>query len=243
MDNKNQSKLKLRIFRMFSSSFGSCKSKNITDVVQRPPPPPPPPTVVHHRRHRQLFEPISPKPKPFPLTHQKKWSKVVETVDQNCSSSKDRIFYRKKVMNRKRKPTRLRKKETFDSYYEFFSSDDEDEEDDRTTLFSSKSLSSDSSENRRGIGSHRRRRRKAAPAPAKGNMKLKESTAVAKRSRDPYSDFRNSMVEMIVEKQIFAENDLENLLQMFLDLNSSRHHRVIVEVYTDIWEALFSDRC
>uniref|UniRef100_A0A5B7BVY5 Transcription repressor n=1 Tax=Davidia involucrata TaxID=16924 RepID=A0A5B7BVY5_DAVIN len=44
------------------------------------------------------------------------------------------------------------------------------------------------------------------------------------------------MVEMIVEKQMFAAKDLKNLFQCFLSLNSYHHHRVIIEVYTEIWE-------
>ncbi|XP_057768094.1 transcription repressor OFP8-like [Salvia miltiorrhiza] len=69
---------------------------------------------------------------------------------------------------------------------------------------------------------------------------VEDSLAVVKRSSDPYSDFRNSMVEMIVEKHIFATKDLENLLRCFLSLNSYHHHKVIVEVFAEIWEAFFS---
>jgi uncharacterized protein (TIGR01568 family) len=69
--------------------------------------------------------------------------------------------------------------------------------------------------------------------------KVKDSFAVVKSSSDPYNDFRTSMVEMIVEKQIFAAKDLEQLLQCFLSLNSYHHHRIIVEVFMEIWEVLF----
>lgn len=75
----------------------------------------------------------------------------------------------------------------------------------------------------------------------KGMSKVKDSFAVVKSSSDPYADFRMSMVEMIVERQIFAAKDLEQLLQCFLRLNSNRHHRIIVEVFTEIWEVLFSN--
>ncbi|CAI0628919.1 unnamed protein product [Linum tenue] len=70
--------------------------------------------------------------------------------------------------------------------------------------------------------------------------KVKGSFAVVKSSSDPYNDFRTSMVEMIIEKQIFGAKDLEQLLQCFLSLNADHHHRIIVEVFTEIWEALFS---
>ncbi|PIN09816.1 hypothetical protein CDL12_17602 [Handroanthus impetiginosus] len=67
---------------------------------------------------------------------------------------------------------------------------------------------------------------------------VEDSLAVVKRSRDPYNDFRRSMVEMIVEKELYAAKDLENLLLCFLSLNSHNHHKVIVEVFAEIWEAL-----
>ncbi|KAH7511880.1 hypothetical protein FEM48_Zijuj12G0029800 [Ziziphus jujuba var. spinosa] len=59
--------------------------------------------------------------------------------------------------------------------------------------------------------------------------------AVVKKSSDPHNDFRTSMVEMIVEKQIFSAKYLEQLLQCFLSLNSHHHHKVIVEVFTEKW--------
>lgn len=77
--------------------------------------------------------------------------------------------------------------------------------------------------------------------PLQQGTKVKDTFAVVKRSKDPYNDFRTSMVEMIVEKRIFAPRDLENLLQCFLSLNSCNHHKIIVEVFMEIWEALFSD--
>ncbi|KAK4741785.1 hypothetical protein SAY87_025373 [Trapa incisa] len=72
--------------------------------------------------------------------------------------------------------------------------------------------------------------------------KVRESFAVVKRSECPYEDFKGSMVEMIVEKEMFDKEDLEQLLFCFLSLNSSCHHRAIVEAFSDIWEALFCRR-
>ncbi|XP_041003142.1 transcription repressor OFP8-like [Juglans microcarpa x Juglans regia] len=128
----------------------------------------------------------------------------------------------------------------------YSSEEDEDEREDETdTLFSSKSLSSDSSESQQRRS---RRKRYGAPRTARsyaglGLMpmqgKVKDSFAVVKRSSDPYNDFRTSMVEMIVEKQMFAAKDLEQLLQCFLSLNSYHHHKIIVEAFTEICEALF----
>ncbi|XP_057968935.1 transcription repressor OFP8 [Malania oleifera] len=133
----------------------------------------------------------------------------------------------------------------------WFSSDEDEREDETETLFSSRSLSnSDSSDRSRRTCSRRKgygaRRRRAARKDSQLGVlpldgKVKDSFAVVKRSSDPYGDFRTSMVEMIVEKQIFGAKELEQLLQCFLSLNSSHHHRVIVEVFAEIWEALFSD--
>ncbi|CAN6441715.1 unnamed protein product [Victoria cruziana] len=71
-------------------------------------------------------------------------------------------------------------------------------------------------------------------------QKVKDSVAVVKRSSDPYGDFRESMVEMIIEKQIFDHGDLKQLLHCFLSLNSQHHHPVIIDVFWEIWHALFS---
>ncbi|XP_030448633.1 transcription repressor OFP8-like [Syzygium oleosum] len=141
------------------------------------------------------------------------------------------------------------------TYYDgdLFSSDDEREDDGTETLFSSRTLSSDSSESQRRRplrrpSSRQRRRRRAAAADVMplgendgGNMK--GSFAVVKRSSDPYGDFRTSMVEMIVERQMFSAKDLERLLNCFLSLNSHHHHKIIVQAFTEIYEALFTNWC
>ncbi|XP_044464594.1 transcription repressor OFP7-like [Mangifera indica] len=78
--------------------------------------------------------------------------------------------------------------------------------------------------------------------PCTVDGKVRESFAVVKKSHDPYEDFKRSMLEMILEKQMFEEQELEQLLQCFLSLNSQQHHWVIVEAFTDIWEAMFYRR-
>lgn len=78
--------------------------------------------------------------------------------------------------------------------------------------------------------------------PCSVEGKVRESFAVVKKSEDPYEDFRKSMMEMIEEKEMFEEQELEELLQCFLTLNSRQHHRVIVEAFTKIWEDLFYRR-
>ncbi|KAK6288031.1 hypothetical protein POUND7_014210 [Theobroma cacao] len=78
--------------------------------------------------------------------------------------------------------------------------------------------------------------------PCTVDGKVRESFAVVKKSEDPYEDFKRSMMEMILEKQMFEEKDLEQLLHCFLSLNSRHHHRVIVQAFSEIWEALFARR-
>ncbi|MQM08102.1 hypothetical protein Taro_040953 [Colocasia esculenta] len=67
-----------------------------------------------------------------------------------------------------------------------------------------------------------------------------ESVAVVKESDDPYVDFRESMLQMILEKEIYAWDDLRELLDRFLALNSPYHHDVIVRAFAEIWNGVFS---
>lgn len=62
-----------------------------------------------------------------------------------------------------------------------------------------------------------------------------EGFAVVKSSLDPQRDFRESMVEMIVENNIRASKDLENLLACYLSLNSREYHDLIVKAFEQIW--------
>ncbi|KAL7166298.1 hypothetical protein ACSBR2_037054 [Camellia fascicularis] len=100
----------------------------------------------------------------------------------------------------------------------------------------------DSGRARRKTGESSRRRSGERRWPvvvgAGGGSKVEESYAVVKDSSNPYGDFRESMVEMIVEKSIYGAEDLEKLLQCFLSLNSSYHHSVILNVFSEICEAL-----
>lgn len=64
---------------------------------------------------------------------------------------------------------------------------------------------------------------------------LSDSFAVVKSSFDPQKDFRESMVEMIVENNIRASKDLEDLLACYLSLNSDEYHDLIIKVFKQIW--------
>lgn len=68
-----------------------------------------------------------------------------------------------------------------------------------------------------------------------GRRVARESVAVAVDSAEPYEDFRESMVQMVVEKEIYAWDDLNDLLHQFLSLNSPRHHPLILSAFADLW--------
>ncbi|KAB1201621.1 hypothetical protein CJ030_MR0G002595 [Morella rubra] len=278
-----ENRFKLRISRMFRSSFGSCRPRNLSDVMEKAV------FVPHNHQNFHMIEPLSPRPRPFPSICRPKPSQTPETVNHSCiipsrdlisraklsepyspfASTKpdgrtcppaspisplntfyqfgDSKFEQKKKgsernkKKKKKKTTRMKNKHIecfpFSSSSQvtssggWWSSSEEDEEeeereDETDTLFSSKSFSSDSSESQR----RRSLKRSSDPyndfrragtrsseidaMPMQG--KVKDSFAVVKRSSDPYNDFRTSMVEMIVEKRIFAAKDLEHLLQCFL---------------------------
>ncbi|XP_023544919.1 transcription repressor OFP6-like [Cucurbita pepo subsp. pepo] len=69
-----------------------------------------------------------------------------------------------------------------------------------------------------------------------------ESVAVEKDSDDPYLDFRHSMVQMILENEIYSKDDLRGLLRCFLQLNSPSHHEIIIRAFAEIWDSVFSAR-
>ncbi|KAK9279166.1 hypothetical protein L1049_012843 [Liquidambar formosana] len=71
---------------------------------------------------------------------------------------------------------------------------------------------------------------------------LSESFAIVKSSVDPQRDFRDSMVEMIVENNIRASKDLEELLACYLQLNSDVYHDLIVKAFEQIWFDMTSRR-
>ncbi|KAL5732187.1 Transcription repressor ofp5 [Ranunculus cassubicifolius] len=58
-----------------------------------------------------------------------------------------------------------------------------------------------------------------------------ESLAVKKNSFDPQKDFKDSMMEIIVERGIRKPEELENLLACYLSLNSDEYHDHIVKAF------------
>lgn len=63
------------------------------------------------------------------------------------------------------------------------------------------------------------------------NTCVKESVALVKHSFNPYKDFRDSTMEMILASNIDFNNsdnsDLEELLYCYFSLNSPEHHDLI----------------
>ncbi|CAN1835721.1 Transcription repressor OFP7 [Linum perenne] len=74
----------------------------------------------------------------------------------------------------------------------------------------------------------------------KGRKRVKEEAmAVVKKSSNPKEDFKRSMMEMISEKEIYEEEELEELLRCLLSLNSRHYQGHIVEAFSEIWEEIF----
>jgi|UniRef100_A0A2N9FK56 uncharacterized protein (TIGR01568 family) len=87
----------------------------------------------------------------------------------------------------------------------------------------------------RKIQAHNRRSVSSTTSSSSSRSRLSDSFAVVKSSFDPQRDFRDSMVEMIVENNIRASKDLEDLLACYLSLNSDQYHDLIIKVFKQIW--------
>ncbi|CAL5030463.1 unnamed protein product [Urochloa decumbens] len=82
--------------------------------------------------------------------------------------------------------------------------------------------------------------RKAKSCDGGKVIRLEGSVAVVKQSEDPLSDFRRSMVNMVVENRIATGDELRELLRHFLALNAPHHHDAILRAFTEIWDEAFS---
>ncbi|XP_057534046.1 transcription repressor OFP1-like [Amaranthus tricolor] len=72
---------------------------------------------------------------------------------------------------------------------------------------------------------------------------LSDSFAIVKSSLDPCRDFKDSMMEMIMENNIKGFKDLEELLACYLSLNCKEYHPVIVDAFEQIWLDIFCSTC
>ncbi|XP_061368521.1 transcription repressor OFP1-like [Gastrolobium bilobum] len=79
-------------------------------------------------------------------------------------------------------------------------------------------------------------RKSVSSATGSGSRRsLSDSFAIVKSSFNPQRDFRESMVEMIVQNNIRTSKDLEDLLACYLSLNSDEYHDLIIKVFKQIW--------
>lgn len=197
---------------MFRASFGSCSSRTLSDVIHRSIANPLPRTSQSFRRTGPTGYNYPPDPTgPFTLGDVLKIRLCPAAIASHAPPSPS--FHH----------------DWFNSDNEREEEDNDEEEEETESFFSSISLTSGSSE--RSLSRH-------GYSPDQPCVNVKESFAVVKSSRDPYRDFRRSMIEMIVEKEMFRAEDLVKLLECFLSLNSRHHHGVILEVFTNICEAL-----
>ncbi|XP_047973296.1 transcription repressor OFP1-like [Salvia hispanica] len=82
-----------------------------------------------------------------------------------------------------------------------------------------------------------RRQRNGEEEGKKGAF-FSESFAIVKASFDPEKDFKESMMEMIVENNLREAKDLEELLACYLSLNSNNYHDLIIKAFEQIWAQL-----
>ncbi|XP_060193141.1 transcription repressor OFP5 [Lycium barbarum] len=68
-----------------------------------------------------------------------------------------------------------------------------------------------------------------------GDRTVFDSYAIMKSSYDPFSDFRDSMIEMITERGIKSSEELEELLACYLTLNCDEYHDLIIKVFRQVW--------
>lgn len=71
---------------------------------------------------------------------------------------------------------------------------------------------------------------------------ISTSFAVVKSSVDPQRDFRESMVEMILENNIRASKDFEHLLACYLSLNSKECHNLIIKAFEQTWYDMITNQ-
>ncbi|XP_055805825.1 transcription repressor OFP5 [Solanum dulcamara] len=69
----------------------------------------------------------------------------------------------------------------------------------------------------------------------RGDRTVFDSYAIMKSSFDPFSDFRDSMIEMISQRGIKNSEELEELLACYLTLNCDEYHDLIIKVFRQVW--------
>ncbi|KAI9085903.1 hypothetical protein K1719_031980 [Acacia pycnantha] len=69
---------------------------------------------------------------------------------------------------------------------------------------------------------------------AASSRKLSGSIAVEMKSENPYNDFKQSILQIIIDRDICSTTDLRELLQCFLQLNLPCHHQLILKAFSHI---------
>ncbi|CAD5335238.1 unnamed protein product [Arabidopsis thaliana] len=80
-----------------------------------------------------------------------------------------------------------------------------------------------------------RKKKKERTSQVSKKKGVVKSFAIVLSSVDPEKDFRESMVEMIMENKMREQKDLEDLLACYLSLNSSEYHDVIIKAFENTW--------
>ncbi|XP_074560669.1 uncharacterized protein LOC141816840 [Curcuma longa] len=122
------------------------------------------------------------------------------------------------------------------------SSDGEDEDEESTgPVHASASTPASVSELLRQLGELERSGEGWSGGGARSESRgVEDSVVVVKETADPMGEFRRSMLDMIVEKEIVGGAELRELLCRFLALNSPRYHVVILRAFSEIWEDVFA---
>ena len=79
----------------------------------------------------------------------------------------------------------------------------------------------------------------AAAARRRRSSKLVVLLAVDRNSYDPRTDFRESILEVIVSKGMQEPKELRSLLNCYISLNSREQRQVILEAFHEVCSTLF----
>uniref|UniRef100_A0A0D9XX30 Transcription repressor n=1 Tax=Leersia perrieri TaxID=77586 RepID=A0A0D9XX30_9ORYZ len=79
-----------------------------------------------------------------------------------------------------------------------------------------------------------RRRKKRYEKMGNNSEEEEVGMAVEKESSDPRADFRESMVQMVVEMGMCGWDDLRCMLRRLLALNAPRHHAAILTAFAEV---------
>ncbi|RCV36156.1 hypothetical protein SEVIR_7G308900v4 [Setaria viridis] len=87
---------------------------------------------------------------------------------------------------------------------------------------------------RRQQQGRRKKRYEKMGAAAGQDQEEDVGVAVEKESSDPRADFRESMVQMVVEMGLCGWDDLRCMLRRLLALNAPRHHAAILAAFAEV---------